>query len=163
MADQLALFTTPQVGTTSDDYYTPKWVFDALGVTFDLDVASPPGGPPFVPCRRYYTQADDGLASPWEGLVWMNPPYSKPAPWVDKFLRHGNGLALLPFTRAIWHDALWNSDTDALQLARNPNGRLLTFETSQGRPQGIFMPVCLWAAGDKAKTALYNSNLGKVR
>jgi hypothetical protein len=24
----------------SDEIFTPKWIFDALGVTFDLDVAS---------------------------------------------------------------------------------------------------------------------------
>ena len=23
---------------TSDDYYTPKWIFDAIGLEFDLDV-----------------------------------------------------------------------------------------------------------------------------
>ena len=29
---------------TSDDYYTPPSVFEALNVQFDLDVAGPPGG-----------------------------------------------------------------------------------------------------------------------
>jgi phage N-6-adenine-methyltransferase len=157
MADQLALFTTPQTSITSDDWFTPKWVFDALGVTFDLDVACPPAGPPFVPCRRYYTQADDGLASPWEGLVWMNPPYSKPAPWVDKFLRHGNGIALLPAAKSRWFDSLWSSDCSLVTL---PNK--FKFHTPNG-DQGHFMPSQIWAAGDQAKNILHNSNLGKVR
>ena len=26
---------------TSDDCYTPRWVFDAMGLEFDLDVAAP--------------------------------------------------------------------------------------------------------------------------
>jgi hypothetical protein len=28
----------------SDEQYTPKWIFDALGVEFDLDVCAPQGG-----------------------------------------------------------------------------------------------------------------------
>lgn len=29
------------VALTSDDCYTPRWVFDAMGLRFDLDVAAP--------------------------------------------------------------------------------------------------------------------------
>ena len=39
------------VAITSDDCYTPRWVFDAMGLEFDLDVAAPVGGPWHVPCR----------------------------------------------------------------------------------------------------------------
>lgn len=157
MADQLALFGQPQQELTSDDWYTPRWIFDALGVTFDLDVASPPGGPPFTPCRRYYTQVHDGLASPWEGLVWMNPPYSKPAPWVDKFLRHGNGIALLPAAKSRWFYDLWESEAYAVVLATK-----VEFHTVKGLTQH-FMPTLVWAIGPEAICALKSSNLGKVR
>jgi hypothetical protein len=61
---------------TSDDCYTPRWVFDAMRLSFDLDVAAPVGGPRHVPAMRYYTPDDDGLSQPWDGLVWCNPPYS---------------------------------------------------------------------------------------
>lgn len=85
-----ALFEVPSdaVQVTSDDCYTPRWVFDAMGLTFDLDVAAPVGGPLHVPCRRYLTAADDGLVQPWAGLVWCNPPYSNFTPWADRFARH---------------------------------------------------------------------------
>lgn len=72
------LFTLPHAATT-DDWYTPAWIFEAMDETFDLDVASPPGGIPWLPCRRYYSLEDDGLAQPWEGFVWCNPPFSAPA------------------------------------------------------------------------------------
>jgi hypothetical protein len=68
------IFSTPQTEMTSDDYYTPPWIFETLGLTFDLDVASPPGGIDWIPARRYFTIADDGLSQPWQGFVWMNPP-----------------------------------------------------------------------------------------
>jgi hypothetical protein len=42
---QERLFTVRQEEYTSDDYWTPKWIFDALGLEFDLDVACPPEGP----------------------------------------------------------------------------------------------------------------------
>lgn len=157
MPDQLALFSEPQREFTSDDWYSPKWVFDALGVTFDLDVAAPPGGGPFVPCRQYLTQAEDGLATPWEGLIWMNPPYSKPAPWVAKFLRHGNGIALLPVAKSKWFYDLWESSTESVVL-----GTKVEFLTANG-PAQHFMPTFLWAAGDYAKNILHTSNLGRTR
>lgn len=79
---------------TSDDCYTPRWVFDAMGLRFDLDVAAPPGGPWHVPADRYYTAEDDGLTSPWDGLVWCNPPYSQFEVWADKWIAHDRGVLL---------------------------------------------------------------------
>jgi phage N-6-adenine-methyltransferase len=32
----------------------------------------------------YYTPEDDGLARPWFGAVWLNPPYSRTGRWVAK-------------------------------------------------------------------------------
>lgn len=155
---ELKLFTQEQTEMTSDDYYTPKWIFDALGVHFDLDVASPPDGPPFTPCDRYYTQADDGLVQPWSGLVWMNPPYSKPAPWVDRFIAHGNGLALLPFAKSKWCETLWESPAQVAFIY------VVKFLRPGGEtPAAIFQPLALWAIGHDAINALHSSGLGKVR
>lgn len=93
------LFPLPgdSVKTTSDDCYTPRWLFDAMGLEFDLDVAAPAGGPWHVPAKRYYTAADDGLTSPWDGLVWCNPPYSGLRPWVDRWAAHPCGVLLATY------------------------------------------------------------------
>lgn len=48
---------------------------------FDLDVAAAPHN---AKCERFYTRADDGLAQPWSGRVWCNPPYSNLGAWVQK-------------------------------------------------------------------------------
>ena len=79
----------------SDAWYTPAWVFDGLGVTFDIDVAAPAGGLPWLPARLSYTVADDGLALPWHGLIWCNPPYSAPTPWCRRWAQHPDGFILL--------------------------------------------------------------------
>lgn len=87
----------------SDEWYTPKYIFDALGCTFDMDVASPPRQT-HVPCRRRLSCG--GLMGEWEGFVWMNPPFGGRngiVPWLDLFFQHGNGIALAPDrTSAPW-------------------------------------------------------------
>ncbi len=102
------LFGAEQEVSTSDDYYTPSWIFEDMGVEFDLDVAAPPGGVPWIPAKKYYTMADDGLAQPWEGKVWMNPPFSSYTKWAAKFLDYGNGIALGAVgINTIWSTRLW--------------------------------------------------------
>ena len=156
MTRQQTLFSAPQTVTGSDDWYTPKWIFDTLGLTFDLDVASPAGGIPWIPARRYYTMEDDGLAQPWEGLVWMNPPFSKLTPWADRFIEHGNGVALTPFSRSKWLDRVWDSSATMLNLPTT-----LNFHKPDGGQYSMSFGAVLWAMGEQAQDAL--TNLGKTR
>jgi hypothetical protein len=105
-------------GKTSDEWYTPKWLFDLMAIRFDLDPASSPPELSVVPAARIFTVDDDGLSLPWEGRVWLNPPYSNPTPWVDRFLGHGHGVALLPSTSTgRWVDRMW-TDCDGVVLCR---------------------------------------------
>ncbi|MBM3655309.1 MAG: adenine methyltransferase, partial [Alphaproteobacteria bacterium] len=80
---------------------------DALGESFDLDVAHP-GHPfaPWVPAGKRLLREDDGLVHPWRGFVWMNPPFggrNALCPWLERFFTHGDGVALTPDrTSAPW-------------------------------------------------------------
>jgi hypothetical protein len=145
------LFEVQQERTTSDDYYTPAWVFERMGIEFDLDVCAPPDGIPWIPAKRYFTQADDGLAQPWHGRVWMNPPYSKPSPWVERFVAHGNGVTLLPFAKSAWFDEL--IDVVPALVALGVGGSKFV-----GGP--IFQPCFVAAFGDECVEAI--GNLGRV-
>jgi hypothetical protein len=88
----------------SAEWYTPGWVFDALGLTFDLDPASPHDMETAVPAKTKYTVFNDGLKKPWAGRVWLNPPYGPDTgTWMNKMAQHGNGIALV-FSRT---DAAW--------------------------------------------------------
>ncbi len=89
------------------EWYTPKGIFDALGIQFDLDPCSPGrDSVPWISVDKCYSIADkqDGLMLPWFGNVWMNPPYGKETPaWLERFALHGNGIALLfARTETIW-------------------------------------------------------------
>ena len=80
------------------EWYTPRSLFDALGLRFDLDPASPMSGPvPWVPADKFYSPRENGLAQPWRGRVWLNPPYGPPGiAFVQKMVEHGHGIMLVP-------------------------------------------------------------------
>ncbi|MCR9252314.1 MAG: phage N-6-adenine-methyltransferase [bacterium] len=77
-----------------DNLQTPKYIIDALG-HFDLD-----------PCSGEHTniadvnwwdgRGENGLERNWFGFVWCNPPFSQKALWIDKMIKHGHGILILP-------------------------------------------------------------------
>lgn len=144
--------------TPANDYYTPKWVFDGLGLKFDLDVCAPEGGTGLVPADKHYSLKDDGLISPWFGRVWMNPPYSEPKPWIEKFIEHNNGIALVAISRSRSFKALWDK-ADGMVIFTTD----LSFITPEGKLKGIFMPVALMALGAENVAALHRMDKGRVR
>lgn len=79
------------------EWYTPKWLFDCLGVHFDTDVASPGADVvPWVPATNHITKTENGLTTEWTGRVWMNHPYGKDdAEWAARFVRHENGIGIV--------------------------------------------------------------------
>jgi len=147
---QPALFGAPQGQLTSDDYYTPAWLFDRMGLEFDLDVCAPPGGVPWIPAAQHYTMEIDGLAQEWHGLVWMNPPFGKPAPWVERFVHHANGVCLVPVSTAPWFRLLWDAPGGYVSLFGD---RALFSERGQGEV-GIPLRCMLFGFGQQAHNAL---------
>jgi hypothetical protein len=141
-----------------DDYYTPDWVFNALGIEFDLDVAAPKGGISWLPAKNHFSIEDDGLAQNWYGKVWMNPPYSMPSAWVDKFIEHNNGICLLPFSRSKWFLKIWEKADCIIALPSN-----FKFMHKDLGSQNVFMPVFLAAKGNECSEYLKNSRLGAPR
>lgn len=68
----------------TDKWETPQDFFDELNreFGFSLDVCALPEN---AKTTRYYTPEQDGLAQPWEGVVWCNPPYGRQiGKWVER-------------------------------------------------------------------------------
>lgn len=144
----------PSIGAT-DEWYTPAYIFEALGEHFDLDVASPPIRY-HVPARAWLTQTDDGLkyAPFWHGFVWMNPPFGGRnglVPWLDAFFAHGHGIALTPDrTSAPWWQEANRRAGATLFIAGKV--RFLRPDGSEGKSPGA--GTTLFAAGNRARQAL---------
>lgn len=76
--------TEAMFSSKTDLWATPKDFFDRLDAEFGftLDACAMPEN---AKCKTYYTPEQDGLAQPWEGVVWCNPPYGRQiGQWVKK-------------------------------------------------------------------------------
>ncbi len=139
------------VGKT-DEWYTPPYVFEAMAVRFDLDVASK-HCLPWIPADGYISE--NSLDTSWHGFVWMNPPFGgrgDKALWLEKFFVHGNGVALVPdHTSAPW----WQQYVPraSLVLFVAPKINFLGPQKGDQSAQG----TCLLALGPQGCMALRNA------
>lgn len=144
----------------SDEWYTPPSIFAALNTWFDLDPCSPGPESCWVPTRKGYTVADDGLHMPWDGFVFMNPPFggrNSHTPWLQKFLAHGNGIAIVrAYTSAAWfHD--YAVQADAMVFPRGKT-KFIRPDGSIGKAPGH--GIVLLACGEHAVKVLNRCDLG---
>jgi len=144
----------------SDDWYTPDYIFQALGCRFDLDVASPEEGPLHVPASGWFFHGS--LEEAWFGFVWMNPPFGVRnglEPWLTKFFDHGNGIALTPDrTSAPWFRNAWARADLVLFM---PKVRFIRPDGSEGKSPST--GTALWAVASQGCDALTRAarhNLG---
>lgn len=150
---QLPLFAAPVDRRDTDERFTPRWIFDALAETFDLDPASPMDAETHVPAIDRYTRVDDGLAQPWHGFVWLNPPYSNSTPWAERFLAHRDGIWLGPFANAKWLHRMLR-EADAIWLMRD-----FAFEHPTHAGKRSSMPLAMFGCGDRARGAITRAAL----
>lgn len=93
-ADTVTL-PTAAPGTAGDEAYTDPAVITAARAALgaiDLDPASCQEAQTVVQAGAWYgldhpdPTRRDGLAGPYRGKVWMNPPFSAPLPWVQRLV-----------------------------------------------------------------------------
>ena len=99
-------------------WLTPPGILDDLG-PFDLDPCAHETWPT---ARELIFPPRDGLTEPWNGRVWLNPPYGSVGSWLFKLAAHGDGIALVfARTETAWFvDQVW-AKADAVRFL---HGRL---------------------------------------
>jgi len=152
----------PCIGKSSD-WFTPKFIFDAFGLAFDLDPAHPGRDNPYcvVPTRQIFTARDEGLRQPWHGLIWLNPPFGGrrgQVAWLRKFFQHGNGIALIAArTSADWFHEVVVPNAELLCFPAGKT-KFIRPDGSVGREPGT--GIVLIGMGRVACEALLRSGLG---
>jgi hypothetical protein len=141
----------------TDTWLTPPDLLAALG-PFDLDPCAASEPRPWPTAARHICRPADGLRAPWDGRVWVNPPYSQAGAWLGRLARHGRGTALI-FARtetALFYRHVWRAASALLFL----EGRL-TFHRPDGRPgrANAGGPSVLIAYGDGDADLLERSGL----
>ena len=147
---------TPNPAT--HDWITPPHIIEALG-PFDLDPCQSPTQPWLCAARGYVWPAD-GLAEPWEGRVWCNPPYSvHAARWLERLARHPDGGTALIFARTeteMFFDWVWRAASGVLFL----EGRLHFHHPDGSRAaHNAGGPSCLVAYGARDAAILEQCGL----
>lgn len=141
----------------TDEWLTPPEIIRALGA-FDLDPCAPVLRP-WDTARNHYTIEDNGLALPWHGRVWMNPPYGRQTgTWLDRLAQHGDGVALVfarTETRAFFEN-VWGKATAILFI----RGRLAFYDvTGKQANNNGGAPSALIAYGNRNAAALLASGI----
>jgi len=161
-------FTHESTYNESKEWYTPRYIFDGLGLEFDLDPCSPGADlVPWIPAQIHYTVLDDGLSQEWNGLAFVNPPYGMDTPkWMKKLARHGNGVALVfARTDTQWfHECIPSADAICFIKGRV---QFVAAEDALFYADGLRKPKggcgagsMLIAYGEQSARALFNSNIG---
>lgn len=163
-------FTHEPPGGGTPEWYTPPWIFERLGLTFDVDVCSPGQHvTPWIPARRFLTREDDGLTADWPGRVWMNPPYGREVGrWLKRFADHPDrdGIALVfARTDTDWfHQHVMRCDAVCFLGGHGcPESRVHFIEGATGKPGGSpGSGSILIANGEACSWGLWSSGLGPV-
>lgn len=146
---------------------TPRWLFEAINAEFNfcLDAAALPTT---ALCEKYITPDIDSLKVSWGDFIsplirspfaWLNPPYSKIGPWIDKCLKEkecgiGSVVLIPEDSSANWWPGDTCSEIRRIVGYRDENGKFKsgriefinaeTGEEMKGNPKGsnllIFIP-----------------------
>ena len=102
--------------SATNEWPTPDTLWKPLDdeFGFTLDVCSTHEN---AKCANHYTLAEDGLAQPWAGVAWMNPPYgAQLARWVKKCHDEAKrgvlvvGLIPVRSNTSYWHDYIMGNE-----------------------------------------------------
>lgn len=137
-----------------DEWTTPQHVFDDLNTRygpFDLDAAATAATTKIA--DAYYTASDNALTLPWFGRVFCNPPYSRPAPFVERAIRetrNGHADVVVMLVPASVHTIWYREGSDHAHEALAHSGGLRFSDAKHAAPFGSSLlvfrpPTRMWS------------------
>ena len=108
----------------NNEWYTPPYIMELVREVLgdiNVDPATCAIAQKAVLADTWFTEESDGLAHPWEGTVWCNPPYSMVLlrQFTNKFLEeslNGNMTEGIMLTNS-GTDTLWNQTLSGFMQA----------------------------------------------
>lgn len=91
------------------EFGTPQVIFDPLNREFGFTL-DPRATAKNAKCEKYFTVEENRLLQPWDGAVFMNPPFRDCDVWIEKAyresLRGATVVCLMParVDTAWWHE-----------------------------------------------------------
>lgn len=126
------------ISSATPEWPTPQWLVSQLAAEFgpfDLDPAATADN---AKAPAFYTAADDGLAQPWKGRVWLNPPYGATIrAWMLKAadeVRAGRADRVVCLVPARVDTRWWRESCAAASLVRFWPGRIAFADGTQPAP-----------------------------
>ena len=124
--------------SASPEWPTPQWLVDQLAAEFGPFDTDPAATASNAKAPVFYTIDDDGLAQPWKGRVWLNPPYGRTiGAWMAKAraeAANGNAERVVTLPPARVDARWWRDSVAAASLVRIWPGRIKFGDESQSAP-----------------------------
>ena len=143
------------------EWLTPPELIKALG-SFDLDPCAVIAAKrPWPTAWLHYAGGAeiDGLVAPWQGRVWLNPPYGRETfKWLDRLAAHGSGIALI-FARTEtkgFHATVWQKAHAVFFF----EGRIAFHYVNGTRGDVANAPSCLVAYSAADAAAIHAAMIG---
>jgi ParB family chromosome partitioning protein len=142
----------------STEHYTPQYILDAAIAcmsAIDPDPCSNSQEIPNVPAVRHYTTQDNGLVQPWEGRVFLNPPFGHDVEWRFSKLYQERAAGLTMEAIVLWKSATetaaWKTLTAISYRVCFPMARIrFAWPAGEERTGPTFSPA-LFHVGSRAK------------
>jgi len=132
------------------EWYTPTEYLDSVKKLFGritLDPASSEIAQRLVDADKYYTAQQDGLTFPWEGKVFLNPPYAMP--YIKQFVSYliaeyksGRVDEAILLTNAATDTSWYDLAVGAMTAKCDTTGRISFLENIQGDFLPRTSPAC---------------------
>jgi len=152
----------------TDEHLTPRYILDAVleclgGI--DLDPSSNSRCCPHVPAARHFTRGDDGLSQPWDGRVFLNPPFGRDVDrWFQKLAAEycaGRTVAAVVLWKSATETRAWRILTGSANVICFPTRRI-DFEGEGPRTGSTFSPALFYVGREHTRFARAFAPVGEI-